>query len=96
MTTATFAADPKFWLLVTVNVLNVYLVDDYDRKTMENVAIALMAGCNPDGSVPYKALAAAAAAIDPDLIDDDEAFGQFAWLLDSAVDHFSAKAQLTH
>ena len=92
MTTTTFAADPKFWLTVTVNVLNAYLVDDYDQETMENVAIALMAGCHPDGSVPYEALAAAAAAIDPDLVDNDEAFGQFAWLLDSAVDHFSAKA----
>ena len=96
MTTATFATDAKFWLTVTVNVLNAYLVDDYDKRTMENVAIALMARCHPDGSLPYEALTAAAAAIDPGLVDDDEAFGEFAWLLDSAVDHFSAKACLTH
>jgi hypothetical protein len=55
-----------------------------------------MARCHPDGSLPYEALTAAAAAIDPGLVDNDEAFGEFAWLLDSAVDHFSAKARLTH
>ena len=91
MPTATFAADPKFWLIVTINVLNAYVEGDYDQETMEKVAIELMAGCRPDGSVPYETVLAAAKAIDDEIVGDLEALGGFAWILDEALAHFSAK-----
>ena len=96
MSTAAFASDPKFWLTVTINVLNAYIEGDYDQEMMENLAIKLMAGCRPDGSLPSETLAVAAAVIDPEIVDNEEAFGQFAWLLDSAVDYFSAKSNSTY
>ena len=92
MTKTTFAADPKFWYYLTVNVLNSYL-GDYDQETMENVAVELLVGCQDDGSVSYDTVVRVAQAIDPEIVDNDEEFGHFAWLLDSAIDFFSAKAK---
>ena len=88
MSKTTFAIDPETCLVIAINLISAYTGEDFEKETMECVAVEILAGYQDNGTVSYETMLSIASIIDENLVNDEEALGQFAWILDSALDHF--------
>lgn len=80
---------PHTWAVIAHNTILAYSEDEPDQEIWEQVSTELYLGYNREGKISHDVLCYTGKLINPDILEDDAELGNYAWILDEAVDYFT-------